>query len=69
MLNKSENSNKEQFSSKINKLDYLKAQSQKMLFDVEEFKKIIQADMSSLDLRVEDFIKFDLCTRQKKITH
>lgn len=60
LLNKSENSNKEQFSSKINKLDSLKAQSQKMLFDVEEFKKIIQADMSSLDLRVEDFIKFDI---------
>lgn len=60
MLNKSENANKEQFSSKINKLDSLKAQSQKILFDVDEFKKVIQADMSSLDLRVEDLIKFDI---------
>ena len=34
LLNKSENANKEQFSSKINKLDSFKAQSQKILFDV-----------------------------------
>ena len=45
-------------SGKKDEAQSIKAQSQKILFDVDEFKKVIQADMSSLDLRVEDLIKF-----------